>query len=215
MLREILPESVVVVEVHGDDPSAYLHPEEAAQLGVTAVERRVGEFKLGRTCARRALSKLGLAPTPVLRGQNREPLWPIGVVGSISHCSGYCAAAVAMQADCLSLGIDAEVHDLIPDGVLEQVASDRERAWIEHAPAGIHWDRLLFSAKESVYKAWYPLTGGWLNFSDVSVIVEPRRQLFRARLISTTAAASGQPTEFTGQFRVQGGHLFTAVVLPA
>src|SRR5689334_18679792 len=149
MIEDLLPAEVASVAVRGDDPSASLLPEEAAQLG-RAVEKRVREFTTARTCARRALGKLGLPAAPILRGPNRAPSWPPGVVGSITHCRGYRAAAVALQRDVLTVGIDAEVHEGLPAGVLGQVAVDRERAWLAEAPGGVHWDRLLFSAKESV-----------------------------------------------------------------
>src|SRR5213592_4895962 len=139
MIEELLPNQVASAAVQGDDPSAYLYPDEAAQLGL-AVERRVQEFATGRACARRALSKLGAPAISILSGANREPLWPHGVVGSITHCLGYRAAAVAWQLDVLTVGIDAEFHEPLPTGVLEHIAVDSEWAWLRQGHPRLHRD---------------------------------------------------------------------------
>jgi enterobactin synthetase component D / holo-[acyl-carrier protein] synthase len=213
MIEGLLPPAVVCVAVRGDDPSASLLPEEAAQLG-QAVESRIREFAIGRSCARRALRRLGLPEVPILRGPRREPLWPPGAVGSVTHCSLYCAAAVARQADILTLGIDAEVHDRLPPGVAERVFLEEERRWLADAPTGIHWDRVLFSAKESVYKAWFPLTGKWLGFDDAMVTVAPDEGTFQACLrVAPPAAAGLGSIDFSGRFLVADGLIFTAIAL--
>jgi enterobactin synthetase component D / holo-[acyl-carrier protein] synthase len=214
MIEDLLPTQVVSVAVRGDDPSACLHPDEAAQIG-WAVESRMREFTTARCCARRALCILGLPAIPILRGPQREPLWPSGVVGSITHCNGYRAAAVAMQFDMLTVGIDAEIHDDLPSGILEQVCVEQERDWLAGVPGGLHWDRLLFSAKESVYKAWFPLTGRWLGFEDVLVTFEPALRTFHAQLLVTPPAVAGRDlTCFTGRFLVRDGLVLTAIALP-
>src|SRR4029077_12401529 len=132
-----------------------LFPEEAA-LVQSAVRKRRCEFAAGRYLARRALRGLGVPPRPILRGPNREPTWPDGVVGSITHCSGYCAATVASADVIEAIGIDAEVNDALPDDVLRIVMRNSERNWTGSRTDAIHWDRIVFSAKESVFKAWFP-----------------------------------------------------------
>jgi 4'-phosphopantetheinyl transferase EntD len=216
MIEALLPDTVVCVAATGDDPSARLLAEEAAKLG-WAVESRTREFTTARCCAREALRRLGLPQTPILRGPNREPLWPPGVVGSITHCNGFRAAAVALQSDVLALGIDAEIDQGLPPGVLDQVAVDQERLWLTQAPPGSRWDRLLFSAKEAVYKAWFPLTGRWLGFEDVAVSFEPLQGRSLARLLVAPPvlvlherALSG----FAGRFMIRDGLVLTAVIVP-
>ena len=214
MLEELLPNTVAVVEVRGNDPSAYLLPEETPLLG-RAVEKRRRELTAGRTCARRALCKLGLPATPILRGDKREPIWPPGVVGSITHCHEYCAAAVALASDILTVGIDAEIHEALPSGVLGRVCVDREQAWLAEAPPKIHWDRLFFSVKESVYKAWFPLTHRWLDFKDAEVTFAPDHGTFRAQLLVTPPTVANQELAvFAGRFLVQDGLVLTAIALP-
>ena len=104
-------------------------------LVARAVDRRRAEFTTVRTCARIALGRLGLPPAPLLTGSKREPLWPAGVVGSITHCDGYRAAAVARASEVAAIGIDAEPHDPLPDGILDRVTLPAERAHLAR-PAG-------------------------------------------------------------------------------
>jgi 4'-phosphopantetheinyl transferase EntD len=207
-LRALLPAEVAVVEAEdtGDDD---LFPEEAAFVA-RAVEKRRREFASGRWCARRALFELGWRePVVLLPGSGREPCWPHGVVGSITHCEGYCAAAVAWRADIVSLGIDAERNRALPPDVEDLVCSVDE---LRRLPKdqGTHWSTLVFSAKEGVYKAWYPLTRQPLEFCDVDVILHPETSAFVARI-----AAGGPGLQFDGTFAATDSHVFTAVCVRA
>src|SRR5690242_4153856 len=94
VIEQLLPAGVAAAEEFQDRLDAALFPAEAAQIQ-GAVEARRREFATGRHCARQALAALGVPATPLLSGGHREPLWPAGVVGSITHCTGYRAAAVA------------------------------------------------------------------------------------------------------------------------
>jgi 4'-phosphopantetheinyl transferase EntD len=211
MIETLLPAKVAAATVWGDDSRAVLFPEEAAQIR-GAVESRLREFAKGRSCARMALGKLRMPPTPILRGLMREPVWPAGVVGSITHCSGFCAAAAAMRMDVVTIGIDAETHEPLPPGVLAQVTVAQERDWLATAPAGVHWDRVLFSAKESVFKAWFPLAKIWLGFEHAVVTFQPAHGTFHARLLVPPPAGSGlDARDFRGRFLVRDGLILTAI----
>lgn len=214
MIEGLLPETVAAEEIFGDDTRAYLLPEEQ-HLIASAVESRRRDVTHARTCARRALSRLGVAEVPILRGERGEPYWPEGVVGSITHTRDYCAAAVASSRRVRSVGIDAEFHDALPDGVLDYVAVPEERAWLKELGSGSTcWDRLLFSAKESIYKAWYPLTGRWLGFEDASVTVDPSSGTFQARLLVDGTTLDGAPlSTVSGAFLVSGGFVLTSVTV--
>ncbi|MFE6281999.1 4'-phosphopantetheinyl transferase [Streptomyces sp. NPDC057877] len=224
MMGELLPGTVVAVEAYGDDgtEAAPLYPEEAA-LVAQAVAKRRREFTVVRACARRAMEKLGVPPQPVLPGERGAPRWPAGLTGSMTHCDGYCAAALVRAADLASLGIDAEPQGPLPDGVLEAVAlpSERERLrTLAAAHPAVHWDRLLFSAKESVYKAWFPLTGQWLEFTEADIDLrvgpgEPLGGTFRAELlVPGPVVAERRLTRFDGRWTVQRGLTATAVAVP-
>ncbi|MEU3265530.1 4'-phosphopantetheinyl transferase family protein [Streptomyces bacillaris] len=208
-----------------------LFPEEE-ELIARAVPKRRNDFATARACARRAMGRLGLEPVAVLHGKRGMPLWPEGIVGSLTHCEGYRAAALARAGDVLSLGIDAEPHAPLPDGVAELVVlpSERERFAAAGGEAGdIHWDRLLFSAKESVFKTWYPLTLTELDFeeADLTFHRESREDregdraggqpegravegTFSARLLRTDPAV---PPVLEGRWRIEAGIVATALLL--
>ena len=211
MIERLLPPEASAVAVRGDDAAAVLLPEELG-LAAGAVEPRRAEIATARHCARQALRRLGVSDGPILRGPRREPLWPAGIVGSITHCAGYRAAAVARACDILTIGIDAEPHDAMPGGVEQRVLCAEERAWVAQAPTGIHWGRLIFSAKESVFKAWFPLAQAWLWFDDAIVTVDPTAESFRARLL--TEPPAGVPAEYPGRYLIEDGLVLTAIALP-
>jgi 4'-phosphopantetheinyl transferase EntD len=213
LISRILPSAVVSFETRGDDPRAALFPEEAVQFG-KAVEARIKEFATARSCARSALATLGFPPAPIVRGPKGEPLWPSGVVGSITHCVGYRAAVAARESDLLSLGIDAEIHERLPGEILERVCLRSEIDWIQSAPAGACWDRVLFSMKESVYKAWFPLTHRWLSFEDVEVTIDAENETFQAKLLIDFPSIGGRAlTGFAGRFLVHDGLILTATAV--
>ncbi|MFE7600992.1 4'-phosphopantetheinyl transferase [Streptomyces sp. NPDC057494] len=171
LLGALLPDGVHWAEGTGEPDVPCPYPEEEA-LMARAVPGRRREFAAARVCAHRALAALGAAPGPLLRGRRGAPAWPADTVGSITHCAGYRAAAVAPAARLLALGIDAEPHAPLPSGVREAVAFGPEEARLRTLAADrpdIAWDRLLFSAKESVYKAWNGYGSGRLGFEDAEV----------------------------------------------
>jgi 4'-phosphopantetheinyl transferase EntD len=220
MIALIVPAGVEVAEATGPLPGEALLPEEEV-LVARAVDKRRAEFTTVRTCARIALGRLGLPPAPLLSGPKREPIWPDGVVGSITHCDGYRAAAVARASEIAAIGIDAEPHDPLPDGILDRVTLPAERAHLRDLPPGVHWDRLLFSAKESVYKTWFPLAQRWLGFEEAALLFtpgpDPERGTFTADLlVDPRPAVAGRPVRrLHGRYAVSGGLLGTAITLAA
>jgi 4'-phosphopantetheinyl transferase EntD len=218
VIGDILPPQVAVAEEFGDVPDVVLFPEEEAAIA-RAVDKRRREFGTARACARAALAKLGLPPVPIVRGPRGAPQWPPGVVGSITHCAGYRASAVARDHEVVTIGLDAEPHDKLPDGVLQAVSSATERARLAalaEAWPGVCWDRMLFCAKESVYKAWFPLTRRWLGFEDASIDIDPVTGTFTARLLTHGPQVNGVPlTGFEGRWLVSNGLIATAIAVPA
>jgi len=211
MIDRLLPPCVSAVAVRGDIQDAILFPEEMALLE-RAAEARRAEFATTRHCARQALRRIGVADAPIVRGPKREPMWPAGVVGSITHCTGYRAAAVARASEMLTIGIDAEPHAALPKGVDRRVLDDEERAWIAQAPADTHWGRLIFSAKESVYKAWFPLAQSWLGFDEATIAIDPDAGTFHARLLIDPPP--GVPAAFDGRYLIEDGLMVAAIAVP-
>ena len=213
MIEGVLPRTVVGSDVFGDPPEAVLLPPEEPAVA-QAVPKRRAEYATGRLCARRALARLGIRPVAILSGAGGEPVWPDGVVGSITHCTGYRAAAVAWAEDVATIGIDAEPHHALPDGVLEAVATPDEQHHLRRlarAEPDVHWDRVLFSAKESVYKAWFPHAGAMLDYDEAAVTLE-RDGTLTARLLVPGPTVDGRPVRgFGGRWHIDDGLVLTSV----
>ena len=219
LVADLMPPYVFVSEDFGESSDADIAPEEEPAIAAAIPERR-REFASGRRCARRALAQLGVHRAAVPSGPSREPVWPPGVVGSITHCDGFRAAAVVSANLSAGIGIDAEPHEPLPRGVRRLMAGAAECVWIERLAADCpetHWDRLLFSAKESVYKVWYPLMGSWLGFEEATVSFDPVSQTFEARLlVPSVRRDNGRPlSACTGRWQVGHGFVATAITLPA
>ncbi len=223
LIEKVLPGEVASAEAFDDPPDAVLYPGEAEVIA-RAVDKRRREFRTVRHCARLALRQLGLPPAAVLRGERGEPQWPPGVVGSMTHCAGYRAAAVARSSDLCTLGIDAEPHQPLPEGVLDTIALEEERDNLAQLATTHHatcWDRLLFCAKETVYKAWFPLAREWLGFEDAAVTIIPSRTdpaegTFSARLLVAGPTIAGdQLTRFDGRWLRRDELVIATIALSA
>ncbi|WP_326768352.1 4'-phosphopantetheinyl transferase superfamily protein [Streptomyces sp. NBC_01591] len=220
MIEKILPSRVAVAEAFSDLPDAALLPGEE-ELTRGFVEKRLREFATARHCARRALGSLGIAPVPILKGERGAPLWPEDTVGSLTHCTGYRAAVVARRTEVLTVGIDAEGHAPLPGDVHNNIAlvtEQRRERELRLAHPGIHWDRLLFSAKEAVYKAWFPLTHRWLGFEEADIELRLDGSFTAELLLSdpepgTGTGESAVPTGFHGRWLAEGGLVLTAIVV--
>jgi 4'-phosphopantetheinyl transferase EntD len=214
MIDAILPDTVAVAEAYEDTAAFELFPLEEAAVA-RAVGKRRREFATGRACARRAMARLGMAACAVPTGDRGQPLWPPGVVGSITHCDGYRACALARSSDLAALGIDAEPHLPLPAGLVADVARAAESAAIGLLSASmpeIHWDRLLFSAKEAVFKAWYPLAERRLGFEDAEIDFDPAAARFQARLLLPGPLVGGRRLqELDGRWAVKDRLMLTAI----
>lgn len=230
MIELILPRGVITAidtgPGHGDDSAiAGMWPSEAATVA-TASQKRRSEFAAVRALARRALSSMDREPAAIPRGGKGMPVWPTGVVGTMTHCDGYRAAALAEASDFRSVGVDVEPHAPLPRGVLDTVSLPEERDWVRAAAMGepgVHWDLLLFTAKEATYKVWYPLTRRWLGFADARVT-------FRVDNVSGSGGEGGWTSEIlvdpatvdsgpalttvNGRWIIRSGHAASAAAPP-
>jgi 4'-phosphopantetheinyl transferase EntD len=216
VIEKLMPAGVASRETTEDAPESTMFPEEAAHVG-KAVDKRRREYATVRNCARLAMADLGLPPVPLLTGERGAPRWPDGVVGSMTHCAGYRAAVVALSSTVHTVGIDAEPHDTLPEGVENAIALDEERAMLTRLAAadpGIHWDRMLFCAKEAVYKAWFPLTRKWLGFEEALITLTPDGTFEARLLVPGPVVAGAQVAGFSGRWLVGDGLIITAIALP-
>ncbi|MEV7398793.1 4'-phosphopantetheinyl transferase superfamily protein [Streptomyces sp. NPDC091267] len=218
MIETLLPPEVATVSAFGDlspGEDRGLFPAEEAVVA-RSVARRRAEFTTVRLCARRAMDQLGLEPVPLLNGKRGAIRWPDGVSGSMTHCLGFRAAAVARTEVAVSLGIDAEPNLPLPDGVLETVSLPRERAGLTELSwrrPDVHGDRLLFSAKESVFKTWYPLTGLELDFMEAELAFDSAGTFSARLLVPGPEVAGRRHSTFAGRWAVGRGFVLTAIAL--
>jgi 4'-phosphopantetheinyl transferase EntD len=153
----------------GDEHALLAAEMPAFAASVTSVRRASGA---ARIVARELLARLGHPDRPIRKTEGGAPQWPAGIVGSMSHDARIAVAAVARASDYGALGIDVEPAEVLQPELLDTVATPRERSEIERDPFG---GRLLFAAKEAVYKAVYPLDRTFLEHHDVEVDLSRRQ----------------------------------------
>ena len=152
------------------DPAqdAALWDEEAAAVA-RAVPKRRTEFAAGRCAARAAMAEIGFAPAAIPQGPDRAPTWPSGVSGSIAHCDTCCVSVVALKEHHQTLGVDIEPATPLSPDLFAVICTPAERAWLAGEPDPGLAAKMIFSAKEAVYKAQYPLTGKVIGFEAVTL----------------------------------------------
>jgi 4'-phosphopantetheinyl transferase EntD len=161
------------------------HPEEARILAPPACERRRVEFALGRAAAHVALSQIDSDNIkPVLRGPGGEPLWGDGIAGSITHCFPWSAAVVVKRSNHFAIGVDLETMEgMQGTDISHLVCRDAELDWVR---CGDFRERLImiFSAKEAVYKAFFPFCRRYIDFKEVELTWVPEQKRFQAEFLS-------------------------------
>ncbi|MFF3223176.1 4'-phosphopantetheinyl transferase Npt [Nocardia suismassiliense] len=221
MIENILPAGVASAELLEYPEDLKAHPAEE-HLIAKAVEKRRRDFIGARYCARLALAELGEPQVAIGKGERGAPVWPRGVVGSLTHCDGYRAAALAHKMRFRSIGIDAEPHAALPEGVLDSVSLPPEREWLQSTGSALHLDRLLFCAKEATFKAWWPLTTRWLGFEEAHITFEIQdssgtsgRGTFHSKLLVPGQTNDGGVPllSFDGRWLITDGFILTAIVL--
>ena len=157
-------------------------PEEQDIARSFSSQKRRAEFTLGRICAHGALSRFGLEHEPILRNpESREPCWPDPILGSITHSKGFAAVAVGLKKEIKGIGIDLESFSRSLDfKIRKHVCVDSELEWIESLPAkqADRALRIIFSAKESIFKCFYPGTKTYLSFKDAEISVNENEKKF-------------------------------------
>lgn len=220
MIAEVVPAGVRAREAFDDDgpdSSITLFTTEQAVVEGVLDERRK-EFTTVRGCARAALAALGVAPAPLVPGPLGAPCWPAGVVGSMTHCRNYRAAAVAPTEDFAALGIDAEPQEPLPRFMAERIVTDVEAGWLRQdfpSAAGLPLDRLLFCAKEASYKAFSPWTGARFGFRDFTVRLRPDGTFRIIPPSSEKPVSSPDPAGLTGRWAASSSLLLSVVTLSA
>ena len=138
--------------------------------------------------------QLGVEPVGVGRGDGGEPLWPADVVGAISHSQDVAVAVVGRRMHYAGLGVDVEEPARGPTArAARLVCRPSEMAWAD-PEAGTQRLTMLFSAKEAVFKALYPIEHVWLGFADAELTWRADRDAFEASMLKS--AGAGYPVGF-------------------
>jgi len=208
-LEALFSGPVCCVELSGQGDESLLFPQEADAIR-TAVARRRQEFASGRTCARTALSHLGVRRGPIPIGTDRAPMWPAGALGSISHTGDYCVAVAGLTEDWSGLGIDAEIVAEVSPDLWRTVLCPSEIETLKaFGPAqGRRLAAVIFSAKEAFFKCQFPAARRWLDFTDVDVVPGDGDFVLRVRPEFAHPLA---PNSASGRFILKDGLVITAV----
>ncbi len=210
ILQSLFPKSVVTDHGWPEDGIQCLYPEEQACVE-WAGPRRQREFATGRLCARKALARMGIDCFPLLRGKRGQPMWPPGVIGSISHTDDHCAVTVAWRRQIQGLGVDIERIQRLDTSVRDYICTPQEVHWIRTLSTDQRdlGALLIFSAKECIFKCLQPLTGQWLEFKDVTVTFVPTVTKFQANVV---AMRPQQPRfRFVGRCHISEKYVYTGM----
>lgn len=192
------------------------HPDELECLSAKAVEKRRTEFFLGRLAALRALQAMGVTPRPVLRAESREPLWQDGIVGAITHKAGTACAAVARKDMTCGVGVDLEsLHPPVRFNISTKVCTEPEQAWLAEAPDEKDTRlKMIFSAKEAGFKAFFPIEQIYLGYKDAELVWREETQSFAGTLLKGAGSHHPEGFPFEVGCRIIDKFVFSFISLP-
>jgi 4'-phosphopantetheinyl transferase EntD len=210
----LLDPRIAIAEAPLSGVPADLMADEAVSVA-QAVPRRRLEFAMGRACARTAMAALGHARTSLPRGQDRMPIWPDALVGSITHTHTWAAAAVARREDGFAaVGIDLEPANELSDDLWEAICLPGEQAKlaaIADMTPGLA-AHVLFCMKEAAFKCQFPLSGAMLDFADLAIDIDAEAGMFSATF-QKSAVPFQVDARLVGRFAVSRDHIASAVVM--
>ena len=218
MFSSPFPEFISFFCEHLSDSTDFLlHPNEEKISASFGSSKRRAEFSLGRYCARRALSKFELQSLPILRNiESREPYWPKSVRGSITHSEGFAAVAVGLTKDVSGIGIDLESLSKVVDfNIMRHVCVENERKFLdslspEHATRNL---RIIFSAKESIFKCFFPISQTYLHFQDAEIIIDEKNYEFTFILSKACSGITSVGFQHFGKYLIKSDLLLTSIYI--
>jgi len=213
-LREQLPQSILISCATDQDWETSVFPEEEALIE-HSIGKRQREFRAGRHCAHRVLNQLNHKNFVVLRGDKRAPIWPQGITGSISHSGAVCAAAASMDPNIVSLGIDIEEHIPLKEKLTPKICTSSEVDQIRvlnKLAKAYAWEKIIFSVKESVYKAWFPVFGSYLDFLEVKLLFDERGLVSATNIQPKASPPNFENYLFTSDYRIVNGYILASTL---
>ncbi len=217
----LFPDTVISVVASASMWEKPVTPAEEACIA-HAVSKRQREFRAGRHCAHQALSQLNFLPFDLLNDTQRVPIWPDNILGSISHCDDFCCAAVSQNPLLLALGLDVEPLAPLPDDVVSLICHAQELTQLNPVLfPGPYWNKVIFSAKETFYKCYFPLCRLYLDFLDAEVSLSPPRAVanntlqgdFMLRLLTPAPQRLYNCRLFKGHYAVLDRWIITTMTL--
>jgi 4'-phosphopantetheinyl transferase EntD len=205
-LSELFPRSVGAAFVRISGVVFPLFPEEATTVRRAVAKRRI-EYAAGRHCARLAMAELGQKPCAIPSGPDRGPIWPRGLVGSITHGSDECTAVVGFEECFRSIGIDMQMVGSVPQALASKILRWDEAVALDRTsrPDDADWPTLHFCLKEAAYKAFHPLYRKVIGFHDMRIAVKTEARHF---LATVPSLAAPEFTVFEGHYLVQNGCIY-------
>ncbi len=218
-LADQFPDDIAWMAVDPFRFEGELDPAER-ELMKAAVAVRRREFRAGRAAARKLLAQWNLDGGPILPDENRVPQWPAGVVGSITHSRQLCLVAIARAENYASLGVDTEPDEPLEEELWPSLLRPEEIQWLQaqHASQRGRWAKVIFCAKEALYKAVFPLTHVPIGFHDALVTLNPSNEIFSAVILEQGQNQGLQyPADqfLKGRWTVRGGSIVAVMALPA
>ena len=214
MINTLIPNNIACKIIYQSTRPLHVFEAEIQEIQY-ATGSRILEFLYGRTCAHLAIKKLGYKNIqPILIGKNREPIWPNKIVGSITHCKGYCAATVSFKKDNFGIGIDAELNTKLPNKIISTIQTNREiidNKKLSKLVSDVCINKLVFSAKESVFKFIYPFIKNYISFKDVEIFLEFKTQSFSVSFLKPELISKFNNSILIGKFKYNNTHIVTCI----
>lgn len=185
---------------------------EAACLSPNAVDKRRREFSAGRAAAHQAMDLLGAPVQAIPVGENRAPVWPAGLVGSISHTRSCAMAVVARQGAIRGLGIDVEEDKPLADDLWSAICSEREQDWLRNQINPGQMAKVIFSAKEAAYKCQFSLSARYYGFDGMELEIDLASGGFSARFCADQPPFNCGDC-ISGRFAIGAGIIVTTAEL--
>jgi len=209
IISRLFPETILTMEANPQTIQGQIYLEEQALIE-NAIDKRKDEFTAGRVCAHKLLAQLGIKNAPVLAGENRMPIWPQGIVGSITHTKEYCAVALTNNSEFKSIGLDAEYIERVKENIWKVICTENELKNLQTIDQEQRQKNatLIFSAKECFFKCQFPLTKEWVDFQDVEIAINNEKETFSIIPIKASLSISNPE----GRFTFNEKYVFTGMI---
>lgn len=194
--------ALALVNPLADPPAPFA--TESACLSPSAVEKRRREFAAGRAAAHQAMELLGLDPVAIPVAQNRAPVWPNHLVGSITHTRSCAMAAVARKGDIQGLGIDVEEDKPLADDLWPAICSAQEQAWLRQQSNPGQLAKLVFCAKEAAYKCQFTVSERYYGFDGMELTIDLEARRYSAQFC-TDQPPFNCGDQISGRFAIGAG----------